>query len=103
MGAAQARVSHIKLQSLRMNLIKYAYEPGELYVLAYCAKAMSNLFCGVDQARRFGTRVRDVFPFIKVQYTEVSQVRVSDIIPRYWFVPLGLPELVPLLVSYVFG
>ncbi|CAE6410798.1 unnamed protein product [Rhizoctonia solani] len=29
-----------------------------------------------------------------------EQVQVTDIAPRYWFVPLGLPELVSLFVSY---
>ncbi|CAE6477806.1 unnamed protein product [Rhizoctonia solani] len=29
-----------------------------------------------------------------------DQVQVMDIAPRYWFVPLGLPELVSLFVSY---
>ncbi|KAF8758572.1 ATF6-mediated unfolded protein response [Rhizoctonia solani] len=29
-----------------------------------------------------------------------EQVRVTDIAPRYWFVPSGLPDLVALFVSY---
>ncbi|KAJ1310561.1 hypothetical protein OPQ81_007290 [Rhizoctonia solani] len=29
-----------------------------------------------------------------------EQVQVTDIAPRYWFIPLGLPELVSLFVSY---
>ncbi|CAE6434561.1 unnamed protein product [Rhizoctonia solani] len=29
-----------------------------------------------------------------------EQVRVTDIAPRYWFVPLGLPVLITLFVSY---
>ncbi|CAE7202811.1 unnamed protein product [Rhizoctonia solani] len=29
-----------------------------------------------------------------------EQVQVSDIAPRYWFIPLGLPELVSQFISY---